>query len=157
MTWPQPVWWDLRNRIEHGGVCPWGKLTGGVPLLGPLGWIAKESWPRQWILQLRFDGLRLSITKSVEEPELLLLYFLPLLNNSCVTQCLLKGECWRIDRNPERNVWWGEWDTRLTLPSAQLWHLPHLIRAFSLQVTMKKKMLGSSCQTVKFGGEWNIH
>lgn len=96
MTWPQSVWWDLRNWREDGGVCHRGKLTGGVPPSGPLGRIAPESWPCQWILQLRFDGLRLSITKSVEEPELLLLYFLPFLNNSCVTQCLLKGECWRV-------------------------------------------------------------
>lgn len=82
-----------------------GNLLGGVPPLDPLGWVAIVLWPWQWILQLRFDGLRLSITKSVEEPELLLLYFLPLLNNSCVTQCLWKGECGRVDRNPKRNVW----------------------------------------------------
>lgn len=116
-----------------------GNLLGGVPPLDPLGWVATVLWPWQWILQLRFDGLRLSITKSVEEPELLLLYFLPLLNNSCVTQCLWKGECGRVDRNPKRNVWWGEWESRLPPPSAQLWHLPHLIWAFSPQVMMKRR------------------
>ena len=69
-----------------------GKDVGEILSVDPLGWAAAGLWPCRWILQLHFDGLRLSIPKSVEEPELLLLYFLPFLNNSCVIQCLLKGK-----------------------------------------------------------------
>lgn len=88
-----------------------GKCVGGVLPVDLLGWTAVVLWPCRSILQLHFDGLQLSITKSFEKPELLLLYFLLFLNNSCVIQCLLKGKCWRVDRNSRRDVWWedGSW------------------------------------------------
>ena len=59
-----------------------GKLVKAASPLGPLGWTAMFPWPCRWILQLHFDSLQLSITKSVEVPELLLLYFLPLLTTA---------------------------------------------------------------------------
>lgn len=42
-----------------------GKHVGGLLPVDPLGWAAAGLWPCQWILQLHFDGLQLSITKSV--------------------------------------------------------------------------------------------
>lgn len=137
--------------IENRGAGRWGNLVGGVPPLGPLGDSAPVSQPRLRVPPLHFDGLLLCIAKSVEELELLLLYFLPLLSNSSVTQCLLKWKCWRGGKSLKRAVWWGEWEMRPTCPSARLCHLPPLIWALSPQVMMKKRMLESSCQTVEFG------